>query len=196
MTKTDVYLGLGGNIGDTQGVFVDVLRRLAALQGVSHLRLSRLYRTQPQDVPPQRDYLNAVCHLKTLLSATQLTCALRTIELALGKRPKPKEIPRVIDIDILFFGLEYHDTAELHIPHMRWRLRPFVLAPLNDLVSELSVPIQVGVVEWVDVGQVLAGLSDMPHREVQPIDCRRELTFFQQQGGNHATRPSQRFLYR
>jgi 2-amino-4-hydroxy-6-hydroxymethyldihydropteridine diphosphokinase len=196
MMKTDVYVGLGGNRGDTQSVFCQALRQLSQLQGISQLRMSRLYRTQPQDVPPQRDYLNAVCQFKTALSVEQLACALSTIELSLGKRAKPKDIPRVIDIDILFFGQEYHDTAELQIPHTRWRLRPFVLLPLMDLVSELTLPVRAGVWEPVVISDVLKDCAALSHLTVQPVSCRRDLTLFQQLRGNDETCSSQRLFHR
>src|SRR5262249_36285678 len=65
---------------------------------------------------------------------------LKGIEDKLGKTPKPKEFPRIIDLDILFFGTECYISPELEIPHPRWHKRKFVLIPLSDLVTEIEIP--------------------------------------------------------
>jgi 2-amino-4-hydroxy-6-hydroxymethyldihydropteridine diphosphokinase len=49
--------------------------------------------------------------------------------------------PRLIDIDILFYGAEVVDEAGLIIPHPRLHERGFVLVPLAELAPGLSHPI-------------------------------------------------------
>ena len=58
----------------------------------------------------------------------------------LGKKPKSKEAPRIIDLDLLFFGTEFYCDEKLQIPHPRWMERKFVLIPLSDLVEEMRIP--------------------------------------------------------
>jgi 2-amino-4-hydroxy-6-hydroxymethyldihydropteridine diphosphokinase len=65
---------------------------------------------------------------------------LQQVERLLGKVDKPKEAPRVIDLDILFFGMEIHRDKKLEIPHPSWMERLFVLIPLSDLVRRLMIP--------------------------------------------------------
>ena len=140
MDLIDVYLGLGGNIGDTYAVMQAALQNIAAIDGVYQVEASQFYITSPVGGPKQADYLNGVCRLKTSLAAHDLFVRLQQIESALGKRPKPKNDPRIIDIDFLFYGKERYQTKELEIPHPRWKERLFVLIPLSDLVTTLTIP--------------------------------------------------------
>lgn len=182
MDKTEVYLGLGGNIGDTQAVFAQALRRIAALPDVSNMRLSRIYRTKPWRALPQRAYLNAVCRLRTTQPLHLLLSELQAIEEALGKLPKPKDCPRILDIDLLLYGETLSESPECRVPHPHWRERLFVLAPLSDLVRSLRVPKAGGEIECVDISQLLRAFSPIPSAEARPIACRPELRIFQSTG--------------
>jgi 2-amino-4-hydroxy-6-hydroxymethyldihydropteridine diphosphokinase len=63
------------------------------------------------------------------------------IEVQLGRRRLTPKGPRAIDIDILLFGNAVVTTPKLEIPHPRFRLRRFVLAPLADLAPDLRDPV-------------------------------------------------------
>jgi len=43
------------------------------------------------------------------------------------------DLPRIIDMDIVFWGLETHHTKLVTIPHPRWPERSFVIRPLQEL---------------------------------------------------------------
>lgn len=141
---TEVYIALGGNIRDTLSIFTAALNLIAAIPQISNLTVSQFYRNRPVSDIPQADYLNAVCRFQTTFSAKGLLYQLQTIEKTLGKRPKAKNEPRILDIDILFFGLEQHNLPELEIPHPRWQERLFVLMPLSDLISNITIPSPLG----------------------------------------------------
>ena len=72
---------------------------------------------------------------------------LQAIEQRIGKSSKAKDAPRVIDIDILLFGLERLSQYDLTIPHPCWKERLFVIQPLSDLVKTLAIPTIDGVRE-------------------------------------------------
>ena len=139
MTKT-VYLGLGSNLGDRK----EHLRRaVEELQGpdLRIVRLSPLYETEPVEYTQQPWFVNQVAEAETGLFPMQLFSRMGRVERALGRvRGIPKG-PRVIDIDILFFGRAVVRTAKLEIPHPRIAERRFVLAPLADLTPELRHPV-------------------------------------------------------
>lgn len=137
-----VYLGLGGNERESLTLIREALKQIERLDGVYALRYSRFYRTRPVSPIPQEKYINAVCCLKTAMDAHTLLAHLQKIECALGKVSKPKEAPRPIDIDILFYGHEAINDDQLTVPHPRWQERLFVLAPLTDLTTEISLPNQ------------------------------------------------------
>jgi 7,8-dihydro-6-hydroxymethylpterin-pyrophosphokinase len=48
--------------------------------------------------------------------------------------------PRIIDLDILFYGNEVHSEPSLEIPHPRIAERAFVLAPLSEIRPRLVHP--------------------------------------------------------
>lgn len=62
---------------------------------------------------------------------------LEQIERTLGKIPKPKDAPRKIDIDILYFGDRILYSEQLIIPHPKIKERLFVLQPLLELTASL-----------------------------------------------------------
>ena len=139
MTKT-VYLGLGSNIGDRER---HLRRAVELLQGpdLHIVRVSPLYETEPVEYTRQPWFVNQVAEAETELFPMQLLARLGRVERALGRvRGIPKG-PRVIDIDILFFGRAVVRTAKLEVPHPRIAERRFVLEPLADLAPDLRHPV-------------------------------------------------------
>ena len=137
---TLVFLGVGGNIGDSAALVQRAFDHIAALPGVAAVRCSRLYRTTPVSALPQPDFVNAACSLTTTLTARELLAALQRIEQNLGKVEKKKDEPRPIDLDILLFGEECYNSSEMTIPHPRWKERLFVLVPLLVLTEGVALP--------------------------------------------------------
>lgn len=171
MPFSEVFVALGGNIGDTQAVLQEALVQIGQLPQVESLRASRFYMTTPVSPIPQKDYINAVCAFKTSLSAKELLVVLQQIEARLGKIQKAKEAPRIVDLDILFFGLEFHSTPTLTIPHPRWHERLFVLTPLCDLISEINIPNSSGDVKKVDLIKLM---REMPNKHNEQINLAHE----------------------
>jgi 2-amino-4-hydroxy-6-hydroxymethyldihydropteridine diphosphokinase len=65
------------------------------------------------------------------------------IEEALGrKRDHPRNISRIIDIDLLYCGDRQIDNGQLQLPHPRIYSRKFVLKPLADIRPNLVLPEQ------------------------------------------------------
>lgn len=142
MKLTEVYVGLGGNIGDAYTALLEALKLIENHPGVQNLQVSRFYRTSPVSPVPKNanSFINAVCRFQTSLEARALMKALQNIEIIVGKGPKIKNSSRVLDCDILFYGNNVISEPDLQIPHPRWRERLFVLAPLSDLANELYIP--------------------------------------------------------
>lgn len=157
LVSQHVYLGIGGNLGNVVERIGDAIEQLLSHPGISSLRLSRLYRTKPVSPLPQEDFLNCVCHFQTTLPPFDLLKLLQSIESRLGKEPKPKEAPRPIDLDILFYGQKAIETPELQVPHPHWNKRLFVLIPLQELISVLVVPksCREGTLEVFQLSQLI-----------------------------------------
>jgi 2-amino-4-hydroxy-6-hydroxymethyldihydropteridine diphosphokinase len=135
-----IYLSLGSNLGDRAA---NLERAIAALREacVRVLRQSSLYETEPVDFLAQPWFLNCVVEAETLLMPRQLLHALQGIERGFGNRKLVARGPRVIDLDILFYGTSVIRTDEMEIPHPRMDKRRFVLVPLAELAPELRHPI-------------------------------------------------------
>jgi 2-amino-4-hydroxy-6-hydroxymethyldihydropteridine diphosphokinase len=135
-----IYLSLGSNLGDRAA---NLERAITALPGagVRVLRRSSLYETEPVDFLAQPWFLNCVVEAGTLLMPMQLLHALQGIERGFGSRKLVARGPRVIDLDILFYGASVIRTEEMEIPHPRMVQRCFVLVPLAELAPGLRHPV-------------------------------------------------------
>ncbi len=138
-TFTQAYIGFGSNLGNSIETLVQARKHLEETKGVSSLRSSGLYKTKPISSYPQDDYYNAVVECSVEMNALDFYKHLQRIEKLLGKVDKPKEMPRVLDLDILLFGEQVHESKELTIPHPRMLNRAFVLVPLLDLIPTGTV---------------------------------------------------------
>ena len=135
-----VFLGLGANLQTPLYAIQNALEEISNLEQTSLEKVSSLYDTTPVSTIAQDNYLNAACMIKTELSPLKLLEKLQEIEKKLGKTPKPKEAPRVIDIDILFYGKQKITQKDLTIPHKEALNRLFVLVPLKDIVDTIELP--------------------------------------------------------
>ena len=89
--------------------------------------------TEPWGVTDQPRFLNQVVEGEWNGSPRRLLQAAKAVERE-GGRVKTKHWgPRVVDVDILFFGDNTVDEPGLVIPHPRIKERPFVLQSLDEL---------------------------------------------------------------
>jgi 2-amino-4-hydroxy-6-hydroxymethyldihydropteridine diphosphokinase len=137
---TTVFLGLGSNLGDRQAALEEALRRLQG-RGVRTVRRSSIWQTEPVGGPPQGWFLNAVVAAETALGPEALLEACLETEREMGRVRAEKNGPRLVDVDILFFGRERHEGPGLVIPHPRLHERRFVLEPLHELAPDLRHPV-------------------------------------------------------
>lgn len=154
--KSRIYLGLGSNIGNKES---NVARALQLLpEQVTVGEVSSIYESEPVGFKDQPWFVNVVCSAYTDLSPRKLLEYLKHIEGQMGRIMSFKNSPRVIDIDILFYGDQIVDTPELIIPHPRIAERAFVLQPLSELDPLLFHPVKAQT-----VAQLLTAL-DEPER--------------------------------
>jgi 2-amino-4-hydroxy-6-hydroxymethyldihydropteridine diphosphokinase len=147
--KTQVFIGIGSNLGDRLAHCRAAVDRLGLLPGTILLRVSPTFESAPQEGVEGGPFLNAVAEIATTLPPRQLLDHLREIEVALG-RPADHlpGMARSMDLDLLLYGDAVIREADLRIPHPRMAERRFVLAPLVALGPALCHPVlQVTVAE-------------------------------------------------
>jgi len=128
------YVGLGSNLGDRAAYLWEAARRLNEIPGSQIARMSALYETEPVGPIAQGWFLNAVTAVDTGVPPIELLHALKAIEREMGRIPSERWGPRLIDLDLLLYGDEHVETAELIVPHPELWNRRFVLIPLLDVV--------------------------------------------------------------
>jgi 2-amino-4-hydroxy-6-hydroxymethyldihydropteridine diphosphokinase len=151
-------IALGSNLGDRLANLRNARDQIQKLDGVSGLTLqSAVYETSPVDCEPgAQNFYNAVIEVGFEKSADALLEALQKIERVLGRERKhERNVPRTIDLDLLYCGSERRADAQLQLPHPRMTERKFVLQPLCDIAPDLRLPGQTK-----NVGELLAQLQD------------------------------------
>ena len=136
--NTEIYLGLGGNLGDPPATFQKALKLIGEFAEVS--KVSKLYKSNPYGFVDQPVFYNAAAQLSSNLSPLDLLAQLQEVEKQLGKKVVRENGPRVIDLDLLVYGEEVIDLPELTLPHPGILNRDFVLKPLTDLNPMLTHP--------------------------------------------------------
>ncbi len=133
-----IYLSLGTNLGNRE-LNLDAVRGDLPPQ-VKILDRSPVYQTEPWGYLDQPDFLNQVLAVETSLSPRELLEYIKGIEKKIGREPSFRFGPRIVDIDILFYGDQIIQEEDLVIPHPRIKDRAFVLIPLADIDPDLNYP--------------------------------------------------------
>ena len=127
------YIGVGSNLGDRRSYIDKAIDELKSGRKVKINRSSSIYETDAVSDIPQGKFLNGVIEIETSLGALKLLKELSAIEEALGRKRTVKNAPRIIDLDILYYGDEAIKEKGLEIPHPRIGEREFVLKGLREL---------------------------------------------------------------
>jgi 2-amino-4-hydroxy-6-hydroxymethyldihydropteridine diphosphokinase len=137
--ENGVYLLLGSNLGDRKA------NLLQAQNSIRHfgtiLTTSSLYQTQAWGNTQQPDFLNQVIQISYKKSPHQLLTEVLGIENEIGRQRTEKWGPRIIDIDILFFGSVTLAEKNLTIPHPEIAKRRFTLFPLVEIAPDFIHPV-------------------------------------------------------
>ena len=135
----EAYIALGSNIGDREANIkkaVDLLKEKTKI-----VKTSALYETKPMYIEEQGWFLNSTAKIDTQLTLRELLFFLKNIEQKLGRKPVERNGPRIIDLDILFYGTQVVNEKDLQIPHPKMDERAFVLVPLAEIAPSLIHPI-------------------------------------------------------
>ncbi len=138
-----VYLSLGSNKGDRIGYVQQAASLLGADEGISIVRTSAFYESEPWNMNTKNWFVNAVVEAKTKYSPQELLEVCQRIEKQLGRTSEEKNQfqYRTIDIDILFYNKDIINEENLIIPHKYVHLRAFTLVPMMELNSDFVHPV-------------------------------------------------------
>ncbi len=148
-----VFLCLGSNLYERD----EYIRRAINLINHNHIKITRIspiYQTEPAESLTvfgiglafgcnQPDFLNCVVEAVTDYEPHQLMITITKIEKTLGRKriSGVRNLPRTIDIDILFYDDKIINEPTLKIPHPKIQERAFILIPLCDLVPDFVHPV-------------------------------------------------------
>lgn len=134
------YIGIGSNMGDALQNCRQAVLLLSETRGISLKTVSSFYKTEPVGIEKQPYFVNAVAEIRTSLSARSLLHALQGIESTMGRTRRIKGGPRIIDLDLLFYGQNVIHEEGINVPHPETHRRKFVLEPLCEIASYLIHP--------------------------------------------------------
>ncbi|MDB6077330.1 MAG: 7 8-dihydro-6-hydroxymethylpterin-pyrophosphokinae hppk [Akkermansiaceae bacterium] len=137
-----VGIALGSNLGNRLKHLQEAREMLRRISSGGDLLQAPIYQTEPVNCPPDSpDFYNTVVEIDYSGSPHDLLDATQAIEFHLGRQAAAeRNAPRIIDVDILYFGAEQLSGGILEIPHPRLLSRRFVLQPLADIRPDLILP--------------------------------------------------------
>ena len=89
----------------------------------------------------QPDFINCTLMVSTNLEPVDFLRECLHVEEKLGRVRKQKYEPRLIDIDLIFFGEKVVEDPLLQIPHPKYSERKFVLLPMTEIAPEFQCPV-------------------------------------------------------
>jgi len=102
--------------------------------------VSKFYATPAWPDPNDPPFVNAVAHVQTTVSPTELLAVLHNVETAFGRRRGERNAPRTLDLDLLAYDGRI-EAGPPALPHPRMAERGFVLIPLGDIAPDWRHPI-------------------------------------------------------
>jgi 2-amino-4-hydroxy-6-hydroxymethyldihydropteridine diphosphokinase len=161
------YIGIGSNLGNPFLNCKEAVEKLSCADEIYLVKVSSFYRTEPvmvcdqpvdeysiQNLENKYWFINAVAEIRTRLQPRDLLLALQNIENKMGRTRTFKGAPRIIDLDLLFYGQVVINEEGLVVPHPEISKRRFVLEPLQEIASFYIHPV---------FGVSIRGLKDRLH---------------------------------
>ena len=138
-----VAIALGSNLGNRLAHLKtarDMLRKLMP-EDTAYLQAA-VYQSEPVDCPDDSpDFFNTVIEIDYIGTPYELLEYTQGIEFHFGRGVVYQtNAPRIIDVDILYFGTETLSGGILTILHPQLTHRRFVLQPLADISPDIILP--------------------------------------------------------
>jgi 2-amino-4-hydroxy-6-hydroxymethyldihydropteridine diphosphokinase len=134
-----IILSTGSNLGERQAVLASARQSIARLIGPI-VSASGLYETAAWGLTDQPSFLNQALQVETVYSPEIILEKMGAIETELGRVREQKWGPRVIDIDLIYYGTDIIHEEHLTVPHPGIAQRRFVLEPLLEIAPDWIHP--------------------------------------------------------
>jgi 2-amino-4-hydroxy-6-hydroxymethyldihydropteridine diphosphokinase len=170
-------IGLGSNLAGSyssrEALLEAALATFASL-GIKIRARSSWWSSAAWPDPTRPEYLNAVALVETEASPTALLSLLMKLERDFGRRRDERHADRTLDLDLIAYGRERLDDADLVLPHPRASERGFVMGPLAEIApawrhpvtGETALALALRATVGADAGavtQVPVALHNGPH---------------------------------
>jgi 2-amino-4-hydroxy-6-hydroxymethyldihydropteridine diphosphokinase len=143
--KVKAFISIGSNLGERVKNCEGAVKRISGNPAVKLIKKSSFYESSPWGRTDQPPFINGALEVETSLKPRELLEFLKALEVELGRRPPetPEERwgPRVIDMDIVFYGDQVIEEEGLTIPHPHAHERGFVMVPLGEIAPDLIHPV-------------------------------------------------------
>jgi 2-amino-4-hydroxy-6-hydroxymethyldihydropteridine diphosphokinase len=136
-----VFIGIGTNLGKREENIQKALEKLTEISKI--VSVSNIIETEPYGKTDQPTFLNCVIEIDTNLTPNALLEELLRIEKEMGRIRIEKWGPRVIDLDILFYGNLVLKNENLTVPHYDFENRIFFVKPMLEIAPDFVHPISL-----------------------------------------------------
>ena len=131
-----VYLSLGTNLGKKKRN-LELAKFLLNSSGINVIKTSSFYHSKSWPNENFPEYLNVILLVNTKLRLIELFKKIKFIEKTMGRIKRPKNYPRICDIDIIDFNSQcftkIYLSQKIKVPHENLHKRNFVLLPLYEI---------------------------------------------------------------
>ena len=135
-----VFILFGTNLGHKYINLINAKKLVDAQLGKSILT-SSIYESKAWGNTNQNNFYNFISVYETTILPQKILDINLDIEKQLGRERKLKWEPRIIDIDILYYGSDIIQTENLTIPHSQIQNRLFTLIPLVEIDANFIHPL-------------------------------------------------------
>lgn len=135
-----VAIGMGSNLSNPVYQLDRACEALSTHPRVRFFNCSTYYHSKPLGPQDQPNFVNAVCVFETDLTPESLLSWLQKTEQDQGRIKDRHWGERLIDLDILLYGMYQVSLPNLTIPHGYITERDFVLLPLLEVWPDVEIP--------------------------------------------------------
>jgi dihydroneopterin aldolase/2-amino-4-hydroxy-6-hydroxymethyldihydropteridine diphosphokinase len=138
----DIYVSLGSNIGNREDNLRKAVDLIKSNPDIRIIKVSSIYETEPMYLKEQNSFYNIVlqAQVNAKVGPFDLMGFLKGIEYGMGRKKSEKKYgPRIIDLDLLYYGEMSIESDFLTVPHPGIVERKFVLIPLSEISPEFVI---------------------------------------------------------